>query len=122
MKIEIEPFEIKVNPEQSRIIQKVLFQNNYDWVNYNHKTIQHTNKKYLSLDRGYDDSAKELCYIPSKSEFESDQTKEITFEYFLKTYAPKEYRKLKILQLNKKSKVETIKEELVNVFEKFFKK
>jgi len=45
-----------------------------------------------------------------------------TFEYFLKTYAPKEYRKLKILQLNKKSKVETIKEELVNVFEKFFKK
>ena len=119
--MQIKPFKIKVTPEQSRIVQNTLFDNDYYWSGYNHSYIQHTDKKYLSFDIGYD-FPKALCYISNKKAFELDQVKEITFEEFLKTYATKEYRKLKLQKLQQLNKKTTKTEELINYFEKFFKK
>lgn len=119
--MQIKPFKIKVTPDQSRIVQKTLFDNYYYWSGYNHSYIQHTNKKYLSFDKGYD-LPKALYYISNKKTFKLDQAKEITFEEFLKTYATKEYRKLKLQQLQQLNKKTTKTEELIKYFENFFKK
>jgi len=107
----IDEFKIKVNPEQSVIVQNVLFNNGYYWISKCQKNVMYTNKKYLCLEDGYDALPREIFFYNNKKSFETDSLEELSFEDFLAKYDIKELRKYKLKRLNK-----------INIKQKLWKK
>jgi hypothetical protein len=77
----IEPFKMKVNPEQSKIVQEVLFANGYKWKN-GARRVLNTNYSFLYFNDG-----RELAHqINDAAYFVDNHLKEISFEQFLSKY------------------------------------
>ena len=74
----IEDFKIKVTPEQSKVIQEVLFKNGCRWADGSNK-IACVKAPYLKLDST---SALGLYYCILEEDFRSFQMQELTFEEF----------------------------------------
>lgn len=87
----IEPFKMKVSPSQSKLVQKMLFENGYEWSDVG-KKIQHTNKKCLCLH--YDDYPS-LAIMYDTSAYMCN----ITWEEFEKKYVIKYLRKEKLKKI-----------------------
>ena len=69
-------FKIKVTPEQSEVVQKLLFLAGYSWLSGD-KNIKFTDKKYLFFDCDHiTTSSLDTYYI-------QDNNPEITFEEFI---------------------------------------
>jgi len=113
--MKIEEFKIRVTPEQSAIVQNVLFNNGYSWVTGCQNIVIHTNKKYLCLEDGYDALPRELCYYNKRKTFEIDTLEELSFEEFLAKYDIKELRKYKLKKLNKLNPIQKFLKKLKNV-------
>ena len=83
--MKIEPFRIRVTPEQSKIIQETLFENGYSWRG-SPAQIKHLDKDRLIFDssRGLRHSWGDKClYAPL-----------ITFKQFLSMYKKKDFNKI----------------------------
>lgn len=78
--MKIEPFKIKVTPEQSKIVQEVLFKNGYAWKD---RTIymHDTKVPYLYLDNNG-----MITYGYNTTVFYRHQESELTFEQFKQKY------------------------------------
>lgn len=94
--MKIEPFVIKVTPEQSKIIQEIIFKNGYSWAD-REKTVQYIDDEdfyeYL-LFQEYNRDADDLvlrCTI--------NDNVTITFDEFINKYNLKEIRTKKLNQL-----------------------
>ena len=48
--IKLEPFYIHVTPEESEIVQNLLFKCGYFWSNRPHKMLKHLDKPYLKIE------------------------------------------------------------------------
>ena len=71
-------FKIKVNPEQSEVIQKLLFIAGYSWSGfYNLHTVQFKYSRYLFLDYG------RLCQSNDENTYVTANNIEITFDEFI---------------------------------------
>ena len=72
-------FKIKVTPEESEVIQKLLFLAGYSWRNTNNINVKDTDKPFLYFDEGI------LTWSNLESTFYSDiyDNPEITFEEFV---------------------------------------
>ena len=82
--MKIQDFKMRVNPEQSKIVQDTLFENEHSW-RWGYTKITHINDKFLFLEDG------ELTCIPGGGKqddiyFNSIQLSEITFEEFKEKY------------------------------------
>jgi len=77
--MEIEPFKIKVTPEQSRIVQEVLFANGIRWCG-SACSVTHTDKRYLLMI----DNLIGWCELDSY--YSEDGISELTFEQFQELY------------------------------------
>jgi hypothetical protein len=77
----IEPFKMKVNPEQSEKVQKILFANGYKWKN-GVPSILHTNYSFLYFndDRTLAHRMNDAAY------FVHSHLKEISFDEFMLKY------------------------------------
>lgn len=78
--MKIEPFKMKVTPEQSKTVQEVLFANGYKWHNGDTE-VNHTNEAFLF----YNDYLK-LTYDSYGETFIASPEPEITFEQFKSMY------------------------------------
>jgi len=79
--MKIEPFKMKVTPEQSKKVQKILFAHGCYW--YGHlKEVQLETEPYLYLD-----SDKEICFGTTEEYFKRQKDiKELTYEEFIELY------------------------------------
>lgn len=73
-------FKIKVNPEQSDVIQKLLFLTGYTWKNGSKKVCL-TNQEFLFFSDWSD--VKEITFTHSEEYFYNDKLPEITFDEFI---------------------------------------
>ena len=89
--MQIEDFKIQVNPEQSRIVQAVLFENGYTW-NSGGTHIQYLNKPMLILNTKYLNG---LTQCDSLETFGIDYIQELTFEQFKEKYMNQEEKSLR---------------------------
>lgn len=87
--MEIKPFKIKVNPEQSRIVQKVVFKNGYTWQS-GHQDISKTSECYLFFDNtlAYDDNSLDF--------FNDAEEPELTFKQFIEMYSDETHKDFKL--------------------------
>ena len=80
--MEISNFKMAVTPEQSRIVQEVLFKNGCRWADGSNK-IACVKAPYLKLDST---SALGLYYCILEEDFRNFQMQELTFEEFKQKY------------------------------------
>jgi len=84
--IDIKPFTMHVTPEQSKIVQEILFANGYCWGSGS-SNIQYTHEENLIFECCIYTKPRFECYIYTKprlrttNEFDEDEPL-ITFEYF----------------------------------------
>ena len=78
--MEIKPFSMQVNPEQSRIVQEFLFANGYRW-RISGKQVMYTERSYLTLGV-HDNDSMYLMHGLSPSR----ESPLITFEQFKTLY------------------------------------
>lgn len=76
----MENFKIKVTPEQSKIVQKILFQHGVSW-EVSGKNVSHTDVRYLYCN---DDT---LVGGSFPYYFVTSPDPELTFEQFIKKYS-----------------------------------
>ncbi|MDX9799375.1 MAG: hypothetical protein RBT05_11020 [Bacteroidales bacterium] len=90
--MKIEPFKMKVTPEQSKKVQKILFAHGCHW--YGHlKEVQCETEPYLYLGL-YPDSDKEICFGTTEEYFKRQKDiKELTYEEFIELYDEKSMEK-----------------------------
>ena len=69
-------FKIKVTPEESEVVQKLLFLAGYSWFSGD-KIIKFTDRKYLFFDCG------DITTISLYTNYIQDNNTEITFEEFI---------------------------------------
>lgn len=81
MHMNIQPFKMKVNPEQSRTVQEVLFANGYKWAGYEDTTIRSLHKPCLNLAKWQSEEVR--LYCPN---FNLVPEPELTFEQFKQMY------------------------------------
>lgn len=96
--MKIEPFTMHVTPEQSKIVQEILFDNGYSWVNGEIRPVDHDGL-YLSFgpyDKGVNTYIR-WCYS------EDTEQSIITFNKFMKKYSKKAIRNKKLKQLHENS-------------------
>jgi len=79
----LEPFKIRVTPEESRIVQEVLFENGYEW-GLNGRNVVNTEQPFLLIDM--DDDL--ICYMKDgcDNQFCNLREPEITFSQFKSIY------------------------------------
>ena len=99
--MKIEPFAMHVTPEQSKIVQEILFENDYSWVNGEIRPmyLDHDDL-YLSFgsyNKGVNTYIR-CCY--SEDNTEQPIT---TFNEFMKKYSKKAIRNKKLKQLHENS-------------------
>jgi len=70
--MEIKPFSMKVNPEQSRIVQEFLFANEFTWYSGT-KTVMNTEANYL-------------CFSSGDLTWTNNLTPNLSFKKFEQTY------------------------------------
>lgn len=94
MKINIEPFTIVVTPEQSKIVQEILFANGYCWGS-GEKIIKNYFDEYLIFEYFSTNTEPRLRITDA---FDFDESK-ITFEEFTNKYDIKRLRKEKLKRI-----------------------
>ena len=79
----LEPFKIRVTPEESRVVQEVLFENGYEW-GLNGRNVVNTEQPFLLIDM--DDDL--ICYMKDgcDNQFCNLREPEITFSQFKSIY------------------------------------
>ena len=83
----INPFRIQVTPEQSIIVQKFLFSNNYEWFDSGTK-IQHLELPYLFIGIKY------LTHSNNNSTFSTHRFPELTYQDIIKVLRTDKLKKL----------------------------
>ena len=89
--MKIKSFKMKVTPEQSKIVQEILFSNGYTWQSGD------TNKKLFECDRILFNHILTIC----GSNYYRIETDEIEFDEFCKLYGLKTKRRKKLEELLK---------------------
>ena len=76
-------FKIKVTPEESEVVQKLLFLAGYTWFSGS-TVIRTTNSPYLFFDSSdVSNIVQDLTYSKNECTFISENNPEITFEQFI---------------------------------------
>ena len=87
--MKIENFKIRVNPEQSRIVQKILFNHKIKWPISS--GVARVDKPFLYLENN-------IIYSGEREEFFiDDPSKELTFNQFMQIYGNRRISKTKQL-------------------------
>jgi hypothetical protein len=87
--MKIQPFKIKVNPEQSAKVQEILFKNGYEWLDGTQETqLLYCNQIAFDLSDG--DLAPTIGQVfefeKYPAEFEKYPADELTYSEFIKLY------------------------------------
>jgi len=99
--MKIKNFKMKVTPEQSKIVQNILFKNGYFWYSDKVSIIRNLDYKYILCNRYDNDVKKIYCLISNDIEsFENEKDyKELTFDDFMNQYSLKRIRKNKLQKI-----------------------
>lgn len=95
-KYKINSFRMKVTPEQSAIVQKIMFQNGYCWRCGNHDILL-VNHTCLIFDEN-EDGGRISCFVSMNI---YKYLPIITYDWFINKYDIKSQRKRKIKNLQK---------------------
>jgi len=99
--MKIEPFKIEVTREQNRIVQKMLFKNEYTWASgQNHDTVIDDYVDYSFLVFKHEEYSNKNCLYWANDFRNLDHIPLITFDQFIKKYGISGERREKLKKIS----------------------